>query len=225
MKGSIYLLATNISLLVLSSVAFAQTSQQIKNTGIEPFEIAIISGTYDYMAHRLLITLTDKELKIFDQTGMAEMKDSLLFSKLLSTSDTLSQIIKVNLDQLKYGYLNPCVANGSQFYLSITKNGKWKKVYLGNYYQQEVGNLLFLVNMIVPEKYRVWYDKESLDAEDCTGYERGEAIQLFDSASGNFLRLDSTHTTVTAIDKSGQILWKTDLDNKLWNDDIIWLGV
>jgi hypothetical protein len=166
----------------------------------------------------MLITLTDKELKIFDQTGMAVMEDSLLFSKSLSPSDTLAQIGKVNFDQLKYSYLNPCVANGSQIYVTITKNGKIRRVYLGNYYEQDVGNFLSLVNMLVPEKYRVWYDKGSLEAEDCIGYERGEAIQLFDSASGNFLRLDSTHTSVSAIDKNGRILWKTELDNDLWND-------
>jgi hypothetical protein len=220
----IYFLTTNISLLILSSVTFAQTSQQIKSAEINPFDITIIKGTYDYMAHRILIALTDKELKIFDQTGMAEMKDSLLFSKLLSPSDTLFQISKLNFDQLKYGYLNPCVANGSQFYVSITKNGKWKRVYLGNCYQQDVGSFISLVNMLVPEKYKVWYDRKILEAESCAGYERGEAIQLFDSTSRSFLRLDSTHTTVSAIDKNGRILWKTELDNDLWNDVLPFRG-
>jgi hypothetical protein len=120
--------------------------------------------------------------------------------------------------------LNPCLANGSKFYVSITKNGKWKRVYLGNYYQQDVGNFVTLVNKLVPEKYRVWYDKERLEAEDCTGYEKGEAIQLFDSTSGNFLRLDSTHTSVTAIDKNGLIRWKTDLNSDLWNDILPFRG-
>lgn len=218
MKVSIYSLATNISLLILCTMTVAQTSQQIQNTEINQFYISIINGGYNYMAHRVLITLTDKELKILDQTGIGVMKDSLLFSKSLSPSDTLVQIGKVNFDQLKNSYLNPCVANGSQIYVSITKNGKSKRVFVGNYYQQDVGNFLSLVNMLVPEKYRVWYDKESLEAENCTGYERREAIQIFDSASGNFLRLDSTHTSVSAIDKNGRILWKTDLDNNLWND-------
>lgn len=176
------------------------------------------------MVHRTVIIVTDKDLKIFDRSGLMPEKDSLLFSKLLSPSDTLFKIGNVNFDQLKYGYLNPCLTNGSQIYVSITKNGKSKRVYLGNYYQQDVGYFLSLVNMLVPKKYRVWYDKENLEAENCTGYERGESIQLFDSASGNFLRLDSTHTSVSAIDKNGQVLWKRDLDNDLWNDVLPFRG-
>lgn len=224
MKFAVYFVATNFSLLILSAGAPAQNSQRIQSAEINPFDIAIVKGTYDYMAHRVLISLTDKELKIFDQTGMGETKDSLLFSKLLSPSDTLFQISKVSFDQLKDSYLNPCVANGSQFYVSITKNGKWKRVYLGNYYRQEVGNFISLVNMLVPEKYKVWYDRNVLEAESCAGYESGEAIQLFDSTSGSFLRLDSTHTTVSAIDKNGRILWKTDLDSKLWSNDFFFHG-
>jgi hypothetical protein len=176
------------------------------------------------MAHRTVINLTDKELKIFDQTGMGEMKDSLLFSQSLSPSDTLFKISKVNFDNLKYSYMNPCVENKSEFSVNITKNGKSKRVFLGNYYQQDVGNFVTLVNKLVPEKYRVWYDKERLEAADCTGYEKGEAIQLFDSTSGNFLRLDSTHTSVSASDKNGLILWKTDLNSDLWNDILPFRG-
>ena len=224
MRFRAYFLAIIISLFIMFSRAFAQTSPQIQNTGIKPFEAVVISGDYSLMAHRTVIIVTGADLKVFDRSGLMPEKDSLLFSKLLSPSDTLFQISKVNFDQLKYSYLNPCVANGSQISVCISKNEKNKRVYLGNYYQRDVGKFLSLVNMLVPEKYRVWYDKDNLETENCTGYERGEAIQLFDSASGNFLRLDSTHTSVRAIDKNGQVLWKTELDNNLWNDILPFRG-
>jgi hypothetical protein len=223
-KFAAYFLATNIAILALPGLVVAQTTPQTTKNDISPFLVVVIRGNYDYMAHRMVIDLTDKELKIFDQTGMGAMKDSLLFSRSLSPSDTLFKISKVNFDSLKYSYINPCVADKPEFSVNITKNGKSRRVWLGNYYVQEVGNFISLFNMLLPEKYRVWYDKKILEAEACTGYEKGEAIQIFDSTSGNFLRLDSTHTSVSAIDKNGRILWKTDLDSDLWNDILPFRG-
>ena len=223
MKSSTCFLAAKISLLALSSVARAQISPQIQKTDIKPFEAIVVNGAYSLITHRIVIDVTEADLKVYVRFGLPQEKDSLLYSKSLPPSDTLFRLSKVDFDQLKNGYLNPCVPDGSQIIATIARGGKWKSVYLGNYYQPDIGIFLSLVNMLVPEKYRVAYDKAKLEAEDCTGYEKGTAIQLFDSVSGNVLRLDSTHTTVSAIDKNGMILWKAELDSKLWgNDDIVW---
>ncbi len=223
MRFCAHFLAIKISLLILSSVAFAQTSQQIQRIDMKPFEVTILNENYS-MAYGTLIILTDKELKIFYKSGVIGEKDSLLFSNILSPSDTLVRISELDLNPLKGSYSNPCVEDGSQITVIIRKDGKQKEIRLGNYFQQDIGNLIFLVNMLVPEKYRVWYDRKELEAEKCAGYERGGAIELFDSISGNFLRLDSTHTTVSAVDKNGQILWKTDLDNNLWAEFLPFRG-
>jgi len=46
---------------------------------------------------------------------------------------------------------------------------------------------------------------------------QGKPVTLTDSASGNIYSLDSAHIMVTAQDKTGKLLWKTDpwKDNKI----------
>lgn len=213
MRFRAYLLATEISLLTLSGMTFGQIPRPIPNTSAQPFEVAIFNGNYG-MTHGTSIVLTNTELTITSRDYI-NLKDSLLFSKILFPSDTLSRITQLVLPDLKSSYINPCVAGRSNIIITQVKDGMQKKIWVSGYFQQDVGNLICLINMLLPEKYKVWYDKKELEAQNCTGYARGEAINLFDSASGNFLRLDSNHTTVSAVDKNGLILWKTDLNDSL----------
>ena len=109
-----------------------------------------------------MVVLTEKKLKIIFASSKDEMKDSTFFEKNLQFSDTLQQIANIDLENLQNNYTNPCVDDGSQITLSIKKDGETKGVHLSNYYQDDIGKIIYLVNSIVPEKYRIWYDKKML---------------------------------------------------------------
>ncbi len=114
------------------------------------------------MAYSVLTVLTQKELKILLKGGLLGEKDSVLYSQYLLPSDTLEQISNLNLDSLKDYYSNDCMLDGSQVTVTFKKEGREKSVHLSNFYQEDIGKVLYLVNSLVADKYKVWYDKEKL---------------------------------------------------------------
>ena len=91
--------------------------------------------------------------------------------KSLQPSDTLQQISEINISQLKDYYANPCIEDGSQVTVVIKKGNEKKSVHVSNYYQEDIGKIIYLVNSLVPSKYKIWYDKDRLiaDYKRCKG--------------------------------------------------------
>jgi hypothetical protein len=148
----------------------AQTNEQ--KSYIKPFTASIINSNYA-AAYSVVTVLNEKELKIIFRSGLVGARDTTVFAKALQLTDTLRQISEINLGQLKDYYANPCIDDGSQVTIVIKKDNKKKAVHLGNYYQEDIGKIIYLVNSLVPEKYKVWYDKETLiaDYKRCKGIE------------------------------------------------------
>ena len=128
---------------------------------IKPFTASIFNSFYAE-AYSVQTVLTDKELKIIFKSDLVGEKDTTVFLKILKPSDTLRQISEININQLKEYYSNPCIEDGSQVTVLFKKNGKSKSVHVSNYYQEDIGKIIYLVNSLVPEKYKVWYDKNKL---------------------------------------------------------------
>jgi len=123
------------------------------------------------MAYSVLTVLTEKQLKIIFKSDIVGEKDTLLFFQSLKPSDTLQQIREIHLSKLKEYYSNQCIEDGSQLTVTLKKDGKIKAVHLSNYYHDDIGKIIYLVNSLVPAKYKVWYDKEKLiaDYKRCNG--------------------------------------------------------
>ena len=147
-----------------------QSNSKFESSTIKPFEATILNSDYS-MAYSLLTILTNNQLKIIFKSDLVGEKDSVLFSKSLQPSDTLRQISNINLDSLKEYYSNDCISDGSQVTVTLKKNGKEKSVHLSNFYQDDVGKIIYLINSLVAEKYKVWYDREKLiaDYKRCNG--------------------------------------------------------
>jgi len=148
----------------------AQINDNEKQYDIRNFKVIIVSSDYA-MAYSIQILLTDKQIKVFFKSGLEGGKDTILFSKILHPSDTLQQISIININSLKKYYSNPCIEDGSQITVLIQKDNQTKSVHLSNYYQEDVGKIIYLVNSLVPENYKVWYNKERLiaDYKKCQG--------------------------------------------------------
>ncbi len=124
----------------------------------------------DYsMAYVFQYILTDKNLEIIFKGELEGEKDSTLFKIDLQPNETLNKLSNINLDGLQKRYSNPCMMDGSQVTVKLSKDNKTKTVHLSNYYQADIGLAIELINSLTPKKYKIWYDKTTLlkDQENC----------------------------------------------------------
>jgi hypothetical protein len=81
-----------------------------------------------------------------------------------------------------------------------------------------LGTLCFLKSMSQSSTTTVIYDGQgNVIGGSFIKIPQGKPMSLTDSVSGNVYSLDSSHIMITALDKTGKILWKTDpwKDNKI----------
>jgi len=131
---------------------------------IKPFEIKVYDSDYS-MAYSKIFKLTEKELCIVFHGDLVGEKDSVIFKKELSTSDTLLQLSNIDIRNLKEHYENPCIEDGSQIYVSVKMDSVIKNVQLSNYYEENIGKAIELVNSLTPKEHTIWYDKKILLAQ------------------------------------------------------------
>jgi hypothetical protein len=169
-------MCTGKSILILSCIFILlscedQTTLQFphQTTGkpipVKEFKISILKSLLkaDYYT---LITLTDKNITVTWKGALINKKDTIVFSKALTPSDSLKKISEINYDTLKNAYENPCIDDGLE--LKVTFNGI-KTVNVLNYYQEEIGYLIHYINGNVSSAFTLWYDREKLvkDYNDC----------------------------------------------------------
>jgi hypothetical protein len=181
--------------LILIVFFFAISCGPTQNSGTSellPFEINITS--YDFAAaYGLQYLLTNKELKIIFKGELEGERDTILFSISLEPNEKLRTLGNLNLDSLKDYYENPCIDDGSQISVEIKKNNKQKNIHLSNYFHQDIGLAIEIVNSLTPKDFKIWYDQEKLTKRliDCEStltepeLEEGgiNSTNLFDSDS------------------------------------------
>jgi len=161
----------NVVVIILTCLSFtscAQSTGKTTNTKIPPFELTVYDSDYS-MAYSLQYVLTDKRLTIMFKSDLEGEKDTILFETQLSPNKALEHLSKIDIASLKESYENPCISDGSQISIKLLKDNKSKIVHLSNYYHYDVGIAIEIINTLVPEKYKIWYDKEVLlkGQKDC----------------------------------------------------------
>jgi hypothetical protein len=146
---------------ILIIFIFASCGQTYENNKIKPFEIVVYNSDYS-MAYSHKYVLTEKDLKIIYKSEIEGEKDSTVFKTDLKPNENLVKLSEINIDSLKAYYSNPCIADGSQIFIKLSKDNKTKTVQLSNYYLAEIGLAIELINDLTPEKYRIRYDKATL---------------------------------------------------------------
>jgi len=141
----------------------AQKKSTVNVYDIKQFQIEIVNSNYA-SAYAILFIINNDNLNIYLKGDLEGEKDSLLFSRQLRPSDTLQKLSLVNLDSLKSHYSNDCVNDGSQVTVIIGRDKEKKSVHLSNYYREDIGKIIILVNSIIPDEYRIWYDKKLLES-------------------------------------------------------------
>jgi hypothetical protein len=80
-------------------------------------------------------------------------------------SETMRGLSEIDIGSWKEYYSNDCIDDGSQITVKIMKGTKQKSVHLSNFYHEDVGKIIHLINSLVADKYKIWYDKEKLIAD------------------------------------------------------------
>ena len=152
--------------LILSIILFFTIS--CNNKPIEPFELSIADYNYS-LAYSLLYQLSNEKLTIIFRGELENEKDSILYSTTKFSKDRIRQLADINIDSLNVLYSNVCIKDGDIKSFQFTKNGKSKSVSLQNYYHAELSPAIEIINGIVPEKYKMHFEKDKLikKMEDC----------------------------------------------------------
>ena len=125
---------------------------------------------YDYaMAYSKKYTLTEKDLNIVFRGEVEGEKDSTLFSTEVKPTEALRTLSNIDFGALKDEYKNNCVDDGYQISVVFSKEDKTKTIHISNYHQEDIAFAIELINKIVPDKYRIYYDREELiqSMENC----------------------------------------------------------
>ena len=162
------LLTISIAIGLGSCAAKQDSNDTFVQVQINPFEIKVTDSNYS-MAYGLEYVLTEKDLKIIFKSGLEGEKYSLVYSSGLEANESLKALSELSIDSLQEYYSNPCIDDGSQITVELKKENKSKAIHLSNYYHKDIGLAIGLINELAPEKYRIWYDKESLlrDQKNC----------------------------------------------------------
>ena len=134
------------------------------NKPIEPFELSVADYNYS-LAYSVLYTLTDKNLTITFRGELENEKDSVLYTSTDLPKNEIRKLADINIDSLNVLYSNACIEDGDIKTISFNKNGVNKTIHLENYYHTELSPAIEIINGLVPEKYKMDFDKEGLISE------------------------------------------------------------
>ncbi len=149
-------------------IYFTISSNGQTASSLNEFEITISSYNFPMRPFGKVV-LKNNELIILKEIGLVKDKDFILFAIKLKPTDTLKLISEINFDSLKNYYSNNCIDDGSRINVILKKDKDIKSILLDNYYQEDIGTIIYFINTIVPAKYKIWYDKERLitDYKNC----------------------------------------------------------
>ena len=156
----------NIQVKILILIIIIFTS--CKSEKIEPFELSVADYNYS-LAYSMLYKITDKKLTIIFQGELENEKDSILYSTIDLPKNEIRKLSKIKIDSLGVLYSNPCISDGDIKLFHFRKNGISKKVQIQNYYQKDLSPAIGIINNIVPDKFKITYNKEELieDLKKC----------------------------------------------------------
>jgi len=74
----------------------------------------------------------------------------------------------LRMDTLDFFYHNYCImpTSGNEYFISIAKGSKEKRIHLHSYYHPQIERLIAIMNAVVPEEYRIHYMSKDTK-QDC----------------------------------------------------------
>lgn len=142
------------------------------NIKIQPFELSIL----DYnsrLPYSVIYSLSNDELKVIKKSIQKSKKDSVLFLLNNLPLKKINNIANIKIDSLSAFYATKCQNNYDIKSFQFKKKGKSKNIILQNYYHHELSSSILVINELIPEKYKIQYDKEAiiLEMKNCKNIE------------------------------------------------------
>jgi hypothetical protein len=138
------------------------------NKPIETFELSLTDYNYS-LAYSVIYKLTNEKLTITFSGELENEKDSILYITNKLPKNKIRTLSNINIDSLSVLYSNSCISDGDIKSFEFKKNGITKSITLENYYHAELSPAIGIINGIVPEKYKMYYNKKELikEMKDC----------------------------------------------------------
>ena len=131
------------------------------NEKVKPFKATIFDIDYSLGGSNQYI-ITEKDITILHRPGFIGAKDTIIYYKVLYPTETLMRISETYLDSLKERYVNSMPKDGTQILVKFKKQDKEKTISISNFYHPTIGQLIGLVNNLIPHKLKISYRKESM---------------------------------------------------------------
>ena len=153
------------SVFLISAVLYLGCEQKpsqgrVNQSSIQSFRLSISNSSF-VATEAPVIILTEKNIRVLKGIGA----DSLQFISPIGYSDTLSRISELSPLSLDSTYSNDCIADGLQLSVIYSKGDTIRHVQIRNFYQPDLGNALEFLNVHLPEKFRIVYDRQQLEAD------------------------------------------------------------
>jgi len=145
-------------LLLITISCNANTTKNIdqkKDLDKTEFEISITPSAFGDKHYTLILIpkkLTKKYGEIYDKSPYAK---KLSKKELTKINDFLE---KFPLNELKQNYSTP-VKDGIQYLFSIRIGEKSKEIRVSNAYQQDLGELVNLINTLMPKEHHIHFEE------------------------------------------------------------------
>lgn len=126
----------------------------------------MLLSTYNHATQILegntVFKLTSEKLTISKYNMVADKNGKSHERLLLSVKtgkEIVQQIRDLHLDTLEDYYFNSCVpiTSGSEYYISLTDDGRSKNISLHHYYHVQIEKLIAIINNIAGDKYELKY--------------------------------------------------------------------
>lgn len=126
-----------------------------------PFELTIneFNESQNYFIRYIL---TKDKLSLTKGSEMRRKNDTIIYANTNFQKDRIEPFLKIEIDSLTGYYANVCISGGDIKSFTIKNNDKSKTIRLDNYYHKDLSPAIELINEIVPEKYKLNYNKNKL---------------------------------------------------------------
>lgn len=107
--------------------------------------------------------ITDKQIAV-SVKALIEERDSIVYTSKIR-QDVIEKIKLLKLNSLETAYYNNCIlmVSGDEYFIGLYDEGISKQIHLHHYYQRDIGHLVELINLSVPEKYHIDYVSEDTE--------------------------------------------------------------
>jgi len=147
------------AILLFHSVLYPYAQSTPERT--KKYLISIRDINYS-MAYSHIYNINNDNIKVVFHGGLVGERDSLIFDKKLSQSETnifIKLLSSIPLSKLKDNYSDPWILDGDRKVVELSIGKLNKTINIENAYQKDMDTLFKAVNRVIPKNIMIYYVK------------------------------------------------------------------